>query len=174
MLRAVSRSGAELALLLLGGFRSLADAASLELARRGHERVRPVHDFAIRAVDAGADSASELARQLGVSKQAAAKTISFLEQRGYVAGEADPRDARRRRFRVTDDGYALLRTGEEVFDELRKSWARRIGEDELERLEEALAELGAGDPARLDAPGWFAGSSDPERVAGVVEPLRRG
>jgi hypothetical protein len=56
----VARSGADLALLLLGGFRALADAASVELAARGHEKIRPVHDFAIRTIDAGADTASEL------------------------------------------------------------------------------------------------------------------
>jgi hypothetical protein len=33
----VSRSGADLALLLLGGFRTLVDAAIVELARRGYE-----------------------------------------------------------------------------------------------------------------------------------------
>ena len=155
----MSRSGADLALLLLGGFRSLADAASLELAERGHERIRPVHDFAIRSIDAGADTASELGRQLGVSKQAAAKTIAFLEERGYVLGEDDPRDSRRRRFNVTERGHALLSTGEQVFDELRDRWAERIGVAELERLEEALADLGIKAPSRFDAPGWFAGSS---------------
>ena len=137
----MARSGADLALLLLGGFRALADAASAELAERGHEKIRPVHDFAIRAIDAGADTASELGRQLGVSKQAAAKTIGFLEERGYVSGEVDPRDSRRRRFTVTDEGHALLRTGEQVFDELRAQWAERIGATELERLEEALSDL---------------------------------
>jgi hypothetical protein len=48
----MSRSGADLALLLLGGFRTLVDAATTELARRGHPDVRPVHDFAIRAIAA--------------------------------------------------------------------------------------------------------------------------
>jgi hypothetical protein len=33
----VSRSGADLALLLLGGFRTLVDTAIVELARRGYE-----------------------------------------------------------------------------------------------------------------------------------------
>jgi DNA-binding MarR family transcriptional regulator len=155
----MSRSGADLALLLLGGFRSLADAASGELAERGHEKIRPVHDFAIRSIDAGADTASELGRQLGVSKQAAAKTIGFLEERGYIVGEADQRDPRRRRFTVTPEGHALLATGEQVFDELRDRWAQRIGVKELERLEEALADLGIRAPSRHDAPGWLAGSS---------------
>ena len=155
----VSRSGADLALLLLGGFRSLADAASVELAERGHEKIRPVHDFAIRSIDAGADTASRLGRRLGVSKQAAGKTIAFLEERGYIVGEADPRDPRRRRFTVTGEGHDLLATGEQVFDELRDRWAQRIGIKELERLEEALADLGIKVPSRLDTPDWLAGSS---------------
>lgn len=154
----MARSGADLALLLLGGFRALADAASAELAERGYEKIRPVHDFAIRTIDAGADTASELARQLGVSKQAAAKTISFLEQRGYVSGEVDPRDSRRRRFTATDKGYALLRTGEQVFDELRAQWAERIGATELERLEEALSDLGIRIPTHFEIPGYFTSS----------------
>jgi DNA-binding MarR family transcriptional regulator len=154
----MGRSGADLALLLLGGFRALADAASAELAERGYEKIRPVHDFAIRTIDAGADTASELGRQLGVSKQAAAKTIAFLEERGYVSGEVDPRDSRRRRFTVTDQGYALLRTGEQVFDELRAQWAERIGATELERLEEALSDLGIRIPAHFDVPGYFTNS----------------
>jgi DNA-binding MarR family transcriptional regulator len=158
----MARSGADLALLLLGGFRALADAASAELAVRGHEKIRPVHDFAIRTIDAGADTASELGRQLGVSKQAAAKTIGFLEERGYVSGEIDPRDSRRRRFTVTDEGHALLRTGEHVFDELRAQWAERIGAKELERLEEALSDLGIRIPTHFDAPGYFTDSSTDE------------
>ncbi len=155
----MSRSGAHLALLLLGGFRSLADAASVELAERGHEKIRPVHVFALRSIDAGADTTSELGRRLGVSKQAAAKTIGFLQERGYVTGEADQRDPRRRRFTVTSEGHDLLTTGEQVFDELRDRWAQRIGVKELERLEEALADLGISAPPRLDTPGWLAGSS---------------
>ena len=150
----MSRSGADLALLLLGGFRALADAASVELALRGHAKIRPVHDFAIRTIDAGADTAAELGRQLGVSKQAASKTIAFLEARGYIAGETDPRDSRRRRFTVTEEGHALLSTGEQVFDELRERWAQRIGADELDRLEEALSDLGIRIPTSFDTPGY--------------------
>jgi DNA-binding MarR family transcriptional regulator len=151
----MARSGADLALLLLGGFRALADAATVELAVRGHPKIRPVHDFAIRTIDAGADTASELARRLGVSKQAAAKTIAFLEERGYINGETDPRDSRRRRYTVTDEGRVLLRTGEQVFDDLREQWAERIGAAELDRLEEALSDLGIRIPTTFDAPGYF-------------------
>src|ERR1700683_3210544 len=108
----MSRSGADLALLLLGGFRSLVDSATAELAERGYEDVRPVHDFAMRAIAAGADDASKLGRRLSVSKQAAAKTVAVLEERGYVARGSDPLDARRKRLEVTALGFEVMRVGE--------------------------------------------------------------
>jgi len=152
----MSRSGADLALLLLGGFRGLVDAAVVELARRGYDDVRPVHDFAMRAIADGADSASELGRRLSVAKQSAAKTIAVLQERGYVARDTDPKDARRKRLQVTPLGFEVLRTGEAIFDELREQWARQIGPAELETLEAHLAALVGAQPVRFDTPGWIA------------------
>src|SRR5687768_9624384 len=100
MLCRMSRPGADLALLLLGGFRVLADRATAELAARGYDDVRPVHDFALQAILSGADSASELGRRMSVTKQAAAKTIAALEERRYVVREPDPADRRRLRLHV--------------------------------------------------------------------------
>lgn len=152
----MSRSGADLALLLLGGFRTLVDAATAELAARGYDDFRPVHDFAMRAIAAGADSASELGRRTAVSKQAAAKTIAVLVDRGYVSREADPGDARRKRLRVTPLGFEVLREGEAIFDELRETWARQIGAAELVELEARLRDLVGEGAVRADAPGWVA------------------
>jgi DNA-binding MarR family transcriptional regulator len=152
----MSRSGADLALLLLGGFRTLVDAATAELAARGYDDVRPVHDFAMRAIAAGADSAAELGRRTSVSKQAAAKTIAVLVDRGYVSREADPGDARRKQLRVTPLGFEVLRQGEAIFDDLRERWARKIGANELAALEAQLRKLVADGAVRVDAPGWVA------------------
>src|SRR6476469_1051493 len=149
------RSGADLALLLLGSFRTLVDAAIAELAERGHEDVRPVHDFAIRAIAAGADTASELGRRLSITKQSAAKTIAVLQERGYVARDTDPLDARRKRLQVTALGLDMLRQGESIFDELRDRWARQIGIAELENLETQLAAVVGAQPVRFDTPGWL-------------------
>jgi pimeloyl-ACP methyl ester carboxylesterase/DNA-binding MarR family transcriptional regulator len=154
---AMSRPGAELALLLLAGFRSIVTDGQAELARRGHGDVRPVHDFAIQAIAAGADNVSDLGKRLGVTRQAAAKTIAGLEERGYVVREADPDDLRRKRLRVTDRGFELLREGGAIFDDLRDAWAERIGRERLLELEASLAELVGPAPPRLDAPGWMHG-----------------
>src|ERR1700679_1131353 len=156
----MSRSGADLALLLLGGFRVLVDDAVLELAKRGYKDVRPVHDFTMRAIAAGADNASELGRRLSVSKQAAAKTVAVLEERGYVIRGADPIDARRKRLEVTALGFEVMEAGETLFDELRDKWKRKIGAKQLERLESDLAALVGASPVRIDSPGWIANNLD--------------
>ena len=137
----MSRSGADLALLLLGGFRTLADLVTAELIARGYEEVRPVHDFALQAILAGADNASELGRRMSVTKQAAAKTIAALEERNYVAREPDPADKRRMRLYVTPHARAMQREGELIFNELREQWQKQVGERALSQLESTLREL---------------------------------
>jgi len=151
----MAQSGPDLALLLLGGFRALADGTREELEARGYEDIRPVHDFALRSIVAGADSASELGRRMSVSKQAAAKTIAVLEERGYVVREDDPDDARRKRVRPTDRGRAVLREGEAIMDGLRAEWERTIGAEALAGLEASLTALVGAAPLRLGTPGWM-------------------
>jgi DNA-binding MarR family transcriptional regulator len=148
----MSRKGADLALLLLGGFRQLADAAGAELQRRGYPELRPSQEFAMRAIAAGANNASELGRRLSISKQAAAKVIGLLEDRGYVVRMDDVTDSRRKLVTVTHMGHEVMQQGETIFEELRADWARKIGEPALDQLEHDLAVL-VGDAAiDLDAP----------------------
>jgi DNA-binding MarR family transcriptional regulator len=152
----MSRSGAELALLLLGGFRLMVDAATTELASRGYPDFKPAHEFALRAIVAGADSASDLGRRTSVSKQAAAKTIAVLTERGYVVSAPDPGDARRKRLEVTELGFDVMAQGETILDGVRQAWEKTIGKAEVAELEAQLTKL-VGDAAiRLAAPGSVA------------------
>ncbi|SEG90678.1 transcriptional regulator, MarR family [Actinacidiphila yanglinensis] len=143
--------GAELALLLLGGFQSMVDDVHGELAHRGHEGVRASHEFALRAIDEGADTASELGRRLSVSKQGAAKTITALEKLGYLRREPDSLDARLKRLRVTDRGHDMMALGASLFDEVRERWAAQMGPGQLASLEAHLARLVAHRPSSVDA-----------------------
>jgi DNA-binding MarR family transcriptional regulator len=133
--------GADLALLLLGGFQVMVDEVVVGLEEQGHAGVRPVHEFALRAIDSGADNAAELARQLSVSRQAAAKTIAALEEMGYVERQPDESDGRRKRLRVTARGHEMVATGARLFDVVRERWASQIGVRRLEAFEGQLAEL---------------------------------
>jgi DNA-binding MarR family transcriptional regulator len=149
----MSRTGADLALLLLAGFRSLADAATTELAKSGFEDVRPAHEFAMRAIAAGADNASALGRRLGISKQAAGKTILLLEERGYVSRDATT-GVRLKRLRVTPLGEEMLRRGEAIFEELRHQWGQQIGPENLRTLEAQLQTLVGSEALKPEHSMW--------------------
>jgi DNA-binding MarR family transcriptional regulator len=148
--------GTQLPLLLLAGYRSLADAGLVGLAARGHEDARPVHGLALRVIASGADTGSEVASRLGVSKQAAAKTIAVLQTRGYVAREPDPGDRRRKHLRVTDHGLDLLREVDATFEQVRETWGQVIGVTELDELQAHLVRLVGADLPSFDTPAWIA------------------
>ncbi|HEX2133694.1 MAG TPA: MarR family winged helix-turn-helix transcriptional regulator [Actinophytocola sp.] len=146
--------GFELPLLLFAGFRSLVDRLHAELGRQGHPDVRPAHGFALQAIGSGA-TASEVARRLGVSKQAAGKTVDRLERLGYVERAADETDARRKLVRLTPRGVDVLARSAAIFDELRAEWARVLGDGRLRDLETGLRAVVPSGSLRLDVPGWF-------------------
>jgi DNA-binding MarR family transcriptional regulator len=94
---------------------------------------------------------------LGISKQAAGKTVDALERLGYVARAADPADARKRIVRLTGRGEECLRVSGAILDDLHRHWDEVLGGERLEALEADLAKLAPEEPAaRLDAPGWFS------------------
>jgi DNA-binding MarR family transcriptional regulator len=156
----MSRSGAELALLLLGSYRSLVDEVVRELAARGYDDVRPSHDFAMRAIASGADTTSDLGRRLSVTKQAAAKTIAILLERGYIELSPDPEDGRRKRIHVTPLGWEVMHAGEAIFDELHARWEQELGAEQLGLLEEQLRRIVGDAPVTIEAPGWVAQEAD--------------
>ncbi|MEH1169621.1 MarR family winged helix-turn-helix transcriptional regulator [Micromonospora sp. CPCC 205539] len=152
-----SRPGYQLPLLLLAGFRTLIDDLHAELARQGHPELRPLHGFALQAVGADGTTATELGQRLGISKQAAGKTIDRLVAIGYLDRANDPRDARRRLVTMTPRGVDGLRRSAEIFDQLRERWAETLGPERVDALEDDLRTVAATNWFRLDVPGWFGG-----------------
>jgi DNA-binding MarR family transcriptional regulator len=147
--------GYELPLLLLLGFRTLIDDLHEQLAREGHPDARPLHGFVFQAIGRDGTTAAELGRRLGVSKQAAGKTIAALEGLGYVQRAGDPSDTRRKLVMLTAHGEDMLRRSARIFDELRAEWGRALGHERLRALEADLRAVTAGRELRLDVPGWF-------------------
>jgi DNA-binding MarR family transcriptional regulator len=147
--------GFELPLLLFAGFRSLIDQLHAELAERGHPDVRPAYGFAMQAIGVHGATASEIGRRLGVSKQAAGKTVDRLAGLGYVERVDDPQDARRKLIRLTPRGIDSLVQAAEIFDRLRARWVEKLGADRVAQLESSLRTVvpAAGFP--VDVPGWF-------------------
>ena len=151
-------AGYELPLLLFGGFRAIIDELHGELARRGHRDLRPAHGFAMQAIGFRGATASEVGRRLGISKQAAGKTIERLEALGYAQRAGDSADRRRKLTRLTPRGVAALTLSAEIFGDIRDRWARTLGDDRVADLEASLRTMVPGETFRLDVPGWFGAS----------------
>ncbi|HEX3787111.1 MAG TPA: MarR family transcriptional regulator [Pseudonocardiaceae bacterium] len=147
--------GFELPLLLFAGFRSIIDQLHAELARQGHPDVRPAHGFAMQAIGLPGVTASELGRRLGVSKQAAGKTVDRLEQLGYAERVDDPDDGRRKVVRLTARGVDSLNRAALIFDELRARWVEALGGQRVAEVEAALRTMAPASGFHLDVAGWF-------------------
>ncbi|KIF69357.1 MarR family transcriptional regulator [Streptomyces sp. AcH 505] len=147
--------GYELPLLLFAGFRSLIDRTHAELARQGHPDMRPAHGFAMQAIGLDGATAVTVGRRLGVSKQAAGKTIDRLESLGYAERTTDPTDARRKLVHLTPHGLDALSRSAAIFDELRADWSTRLGPSRLRELEADLRTLTPESTFPLDAAGWL-------------------
>jgi DNA-binding MarR family transcriptional regulator len=147
--------GFELPLLLFVGFRTLIDDLHAELAAQGHPDVRPAYGFAMQAIGREGATASELGRRLGISKQAAGKTVDRLERLGYVERVDDEADARRKVVRLTAHGVDALGRSAVIFEQLRARWAEALGAQRLRQLEADLRTMAPAGGLRLDVAGWF-------------------
>ena len=152
----MSSAGYELPLLLFAGFRSIIDELHAELARRGHQDMRPAHGFAMQAIGFSGATATEVGRRLGISKQAAGKTVERLEALGYVERAGDGHDRRRKLVRLTPRGIEAL-----ALSARSSTTSAPAGPGPSARngssLEAGLRTMVPGETFRLDVPGWFGG-----------------
>src|SRR5579863_6804635 len=132
------RAGFELPFLLIGAFRSLINELHRTLAESGHDQARPLHGFALQAIGPDGSTASELGRRLGVSKQAAAKTVASLERVGYIRREPDSADARVVRLRRTVRGQEMLALSAAFFETYHARLAQTVGPRRLAEVEDVL------------------------------------
>ena len=152
-----SGKGFELPLLLLAGFRTLIDQLHSELAAQGHPDVRPAFGFAMQAIGFRGATSTEIGQRLGISKQAAGKTVDRLAGLGYVERADDASDGRRKLVRLTPRGIDSLQRAAAIFDRLRANWSVAIGPDRLRDLEADLRTMTPGHAFRLDVSGWLGG-----------------
>jgi len=87
----------------------------------------------------GTARAAELARVLGISRQAIQQQINDLEQDDIVTQIPDPNDKRANRIVFSERGARLIQTAMGTLREAEQVLVMRIGYDALESIRRALS-----------------------------------
>src|SRR5579871_1179275 len=124
----------------------------------------------------------DLPRLSGVSKEAIAMALSYLEKRGFaVVGEEAP-DSKRKALTLTPKGGQARDTYLKLVGEIEERWQIRFGAQLVSRLRAALEPLVGAPGARsplfegLEPPpgGWRASVRSPETLPHFPMVLHRG
>lgn len=84
---------------------------------------------------------TELAKTLGVTKQAVQPLVAELAEAGVVRVEADPDDARARRVTLTSHGVQAMLHGTGVLEAIERELTPGLGTAEVKRLKRSLTQL---------------------------------
>jgi DNA-binding MarR family transcriptional regulator len=128
---------------MLRGFRAVDQVASAALLRAGFSGSGPAAWYLLHSIPPEGGRASELARELGVTKQAVGQTLSELLADGYVVKEKDPSDGRAQLIRLTPRGQAVVDAGEAALLDQEKGWGEHMGRTRMRALQATMEEFTA-------------------------------
>lgn len=103
--------------------------------------IRAAHTALFPHIDLDGTPQIELARRLGVSKQAVGQLVDDLVAMGMVERRPDPRDGRVRRVAFTARGREALLHGLGVLSALEEELRARVGDEAMRALERGLDAL---------------------------------
>lgn len=108
------------------------------LVAAGWTDVTRAHSHVFANLDRDGTRPSELARRMGVTRQAAHQTIQELVDRGFLELAPDPKNARARRAVLTARGKRVVADARDIVRDLENTLERRIGRKRVARLRRAL------------------------------------
>lgn len=125
--------------LLFKAARLLNEQAIERIRLRTDQPVRVTHTTVLPHIDLEGTRLTELARRLGVTKQAAGQIVDELEEMGFLERVADPKDARAKLVRYSKKGQAAMLDGLQVLGEIEAEMRDVVGEAKMRTIHEALA-----------------------------------
>ncbi len=123
---------------------SAAPSVSAAFDSAGLDGLRPAQALALIPLVGGGRHASDIAEELGVSRQAVAQAVAALERHDYVARVTDPADARAKLIELRPRGRAALSVMRANALAVEHEWEQRLGADALGALRAALVTLLGG------------------------------
>ena len=132
---------ADLSLAALFTGWALADVLQRRLAGEGFADIRFADGVVFQHLVGGPRGIGSLAERLGVSQQAASKSVADLERRGYVERVPDPADGRGRLAALTPRGEAAIAAGRRHRAALANELAHEHGAERVEAARELLLDV---------------------------------
>jgi DNA-binding MarR family transcriptional regulator len=130
-----------MARLLAMSYRLMIDGLHSRLPAAGFTDVRPAYGFVLLATRGSGTTTVELAKLLGVTKQAASKLLGSMEAAGYVRRSTDATDGRIRNIELAERGEQLLLAVESIYAELEQQWSGVIGAPAVEQIRTDLSNI---------------------------------
>jgi DNA-binding MarR family transcriptional regulator len=130
-----------MARLLAMSYRLMIDGLHSRLPAAGFTDVRPAYGFVLLATRGSGTTTVELAKLLGVTKQAASKLLGSMEAAGYVRRSTDTTDGRIRNIELAERGEQLLAAVESIYAELEQQWVDVIGAAAVEHIRTDLSKV---------------------------------
>ena len=138
----------------------------------------------VRVIEPEGVHVKDLPRRGGVSKEAIAMGLGFLERRQLAVVGPDPQGGRHKRARLTAEGLQARRDYADRLAGLERAAARRAGHDTIAGLRAALAPIVIGPAGDGSSPlwrgldpypdGWRASVPRPETLPHFPMVLHRG
>jgi DNA-binding MarR family transcriptional regulator len=141
----------DLAILIVGAARVVADRLGDAVARSGIGNMRTGFGYVIRALAERDRTLTELAALLGVSKQAAIKVVDEMAARGFLTREPHPEDRRVKVLRLTAKGRKVRRAALAASHRMEEELRSELGDAAVGELRRALEQLLARHDALADA-----------------------
>ena len=120
------------------------DVMGLLTQTKGHEGLRLSFHPVITGLPADGLRVTELARQLGMSKQNCFQLLKPIALAGYIERVADNRDKRARKICLTERGHQLIADGAEVIAGIDSGYRDKIGSDAFANIEQQIRPLCLG------------------------------
>ena len=141
----------QLIIALFQRFCWLDEGLQARLHDRGWPDVNRPQSMVMTNIVSGIVRPSDIARNIGVSRQAIHSTIGQMVKLGIVQLEPDPADRRHMIVSLTDLGARMRKDAQRSMDALTAQIAARLGQDKFDALLAAL-EADWGDNVEPAAP----------------------
>ena len=123
---------------LLDAFYWVDEALQAGLREHGWDNVTRSQSLILANIAFGVRRASQLARNLGVTRQAVSQMLAEMERKGLVQCMSDPSDGRAQIVNFSEGSQGMRNDAMKLLAQIEAELAERIGQKRFKMLTEAL------------------------------------